>query len=147
MAYLNRVTLIGNLGQDPEIKSTQSGNRFANISIATTEKWKDKNSGEQKERTQWHRIVVWNEYCVKIAENLKKGNQVYVEGQLETRSWETQNGEKRYATEVVLRPFTGNLHKVEFVGSRQSVPDAEGPDAGSRPASLGANPVDDDIPF
>lgn len=146
MAYLNRVCLIGNLGQDPEVKSTQSGNRFANMSIATTEKWKDKSTGEKKERTQWHRVVIWNDFCVGIADKLKKGNQVYVEGQLETRSWEDQNGQKRFATEVVIRPFGGVLHKVEFVGSaRQDVPDAQGPDTGSRPAS--SNPVDDDIPF
>jgi single-strand DNA-binding protein len=147
MAYLNRVMLIGNLGQDPEIKTTASGTRLANMSIATTEKWKDKNSGEQKERTQWHRIVVWNEFCVGIAEKLKKGNQVYVEGQLETRSWEDQSGQKRYATEVIVRPFTGNVHKVEFVGSkRPNVPDAEGPDVGARSAGA-SKPVDDDIPF
>lgn len=111
MASFNQVTLLGNLGQDPDVKSVgQNGDKLANLSLATSERWKDKNTGEQKERTQWHRIVIWNDGIVGVVEKLlKKGDQIMVVGQLETRKWQDQNGNDRYATEVVLRPFKSQL--------------------------------------
>ena len=107
---VNKVILIGNLGQDPEIRTFQSGGRVANLTIATSESWKDKATGERKEKTEWHRVAIFNEGLVKITESyLKKGSKVYLEGQLETRKWQDQSGQDRYTTEVVLRPFRGEL--------------------------------------
>ena len=107
---LNRVTLIGNLGRDPEVRSFQNGGRVANFSIATSERWKDRNSGEQRERTEWNRIAVLNDNLINVVERyLRKGSKVYVEGQLETRKWTDQSGQERYTTEVVLRPYRGEL--------------------------------------
>ena len=106
---VNKVILIGNLGKDPEVRTMQSGGKVCNFSIATSESWKDKNTGERQERTQWHNIVIWNENLVKIAESyLKKGSKVYIEGQLETRKYE-KDGRDVYTTEVVLRPYRGEL--------------------------------------
>jgi len=108
MSSVNKAILVGNLGQDPEIRAMQSGDKVANLSIATSESWKDK-SGEKQERTQWHKVVVFNQGLVKVCENyLKKGSKVYIEGQIETRSWE-QDGEKKYTTEITLRPYRGEL--------------------------------------
>lgn len=107
---LNKVTLIGNLGKDPEIRSFQNGGRAANFSIATGESWKDKESGEKKERTEWHRVSILSDGLVGVAEKyLKKGAKVYVEGKLETRKWTDRDGVERYSTEVVLRPYSGEL--------------------------------------
>ena len=107
---VNKVILIGNLGRDPEVRSFQNGGRVANFSIATSERWKDRNSGEQRERTEWHRIAVLNDNLINVVERfLRKGSKVYVEGQLETRKWTDQSGQERYTTEVVLRPFRGEL--------------------------------------
>ncbi len=106
---LNKMTLIGNLGKDPEIRTLQSGDKVANFSVATSERWNDKATGERKEKTEWHKVCVFNQGIVKIIENyVVKGSRVYVEGQLETRSWE-KDGNKQYATEIVLRPFRGEL--------------------------------------
>lgn len=106
---INKVILVGNLGNDPEIRTMQSGDKVANLSIATSESWKDKTTGERKERTEWHKVCVFNKGIVSVCENyLKKGAKVYIEGQLETRSWE-QDGQKKYTTEIVLRPFRGDL--------------------------------------
>lgn len=106
---VNKVILIGNLGADPEIKTMQSGDRVCNLSVATSESWKDKATGERKERTEWHRVVVFNQGLMNVCENyLKKGSKIYLEGQLETRSWE-QDGQKKYTTEVVLRPYRGEI--------------------------------------
>ena len=106
---VNKVILIGNLGNDPEIRSMQSGDRVCNLSIATSESWKDKATGERKERTEWRRVVIFNQGLMTVCENyLKKGSKVYIEGQLETRSWD-QDGQKKYTTEVVLRPYRGEL--------------------------------------
>lgn len=117
---VNKVILVGNLGADPEIRTMQSGSEVANLSIATSESWKDKASGERKEKTEWHRVVVFNEGLVKIAKSyLKKGSKIYVEGQLETRSWESQ-GQKKYATEVVLRPYRGELTMLDSKGESSS---------------------------
>lgn len=107
---LNKVTLIGNLGKDPEIRSFQNGGRAAHFSIATTESWKDKDSGERKERTEWHQVAIMSEGLVTIAEKyLKKGAKVYIEGRLEIRKWTDKDGKERYSTEVVLRPYSGEL--------------------------------------
>ncbi len=106
---VNKVILVGNLGNDPDVRTMQSGDKVVNLSIATSESWKDKATGERKENTQWHRVVVFNQGLVNVCENyLKKGSKLYIEGQLETRSWE-QDGQKKYTTEVVLRPYRGEL--------------------------------------
>lgn len=107
---LNKVQLLGNLGQDPEIRSFPNGGRVANLSIATSETWKDKNTGEKKERTEWHRVAVFVDGLIGIVEQyLRKGSKVYLEGQLETRKWQDQSGQDRYTTEIVLRPYAGQL--------------------------------------
>lgn len=107
---VNKVILIGNLGQDPEFRSFQNGDRVASFSVATSESWKDKATGEKKERTEWHRVSVLNQGLVKIVESyVKKGSKLYIEGQLETRKWQDKDGQDRYTTEVVLRPFRGEL--------------------------------------
>ena len=107
---VNKVILIGNLGKDPEIRRTQSGSPIANLTIATSETWRDKQTGERKEKTEWHRVVIFNENLCKIAEQyLKKGSKVYVEGSLQTRKWQDQSGADKYSTEVVLQGFGGTL--------------------------------------
>lgn len=106
---VNKVILVGNLGADPDVRSMQSGDKVVNLSLATSESWKDKATGERRENTQWHRVVVFNQGLVNVCENyLRKGSKLYIEGQLETRSWE-QDGQKKYTTEVVLRPYRGEL--------------------------------------
>jgi single-strand DNA-binding protein len=110
MTGLNKATLIGHLGKDPEIRNFQNGGRAASFSIATSESWKDKESGERKERTEWHRVSILNEGLVTIAETyLKKGSKVYIEGKLETRKWTDKDGQEKYTTEIVLRPYSGEL--------------------------------------
>jgi len=107
---VNKVILVGNLGRDPEVRSFANGGKVCNLRIATSETWRDRNSGERKERTEWHSVAIFNENLAKIAEQyLRKGSTVYIEGQLETRKWTDQQGQERYTTEVVLRPFRGEL--------------------------------------
>lgn len=107
---VNKVILVGNLGRDPEVRSFQNGGKVVNLRIATSETWRDKATGERKERTEWHSVAIFNENIAKIAEQyLRKGSKVYVEGQLETRKWQDQSGADRYSTEVVLRPYSGSL--------------------------------------
>ena len=107
---VNKVILIGNLGRDPEVRTFQNGGKVVNLRIATSEQWKDRNSGERRERTEWHSVAIFNEPIGRIAEQyLRKGATVYIEGQLETRKWQDQNGNDRYSTEVVVRPYTGNM--------------------------------------
>lgn len=111
---INKVILVGNLGSDPEVKRMQSGDPVVNLSVATSESWRDKNSGERREKTEWHRVVIFNEQLAKVAEQyLKKGMKVYIEGQLQTRSWEDQSGQKKYSTEVVLQRFRGELQMLD----------------------------------
>lgn len=154
---VNKVILVGNLGKDPEVRAFQNGGRVASFTIATSESWKDKASGERKERTEWHRISVMNDNLVGICERyLKKGAKVYVEGQLETRKWTDKDGQERYTTEVVLRPFRGELTMLDgktgsgggSFGGGSEAPSFEG---GSSSGSLGggssAPDLDDDIPF
>ncbi len=107
---VNKVIIVGNLGRDPEVRSFQNGGKVCNLSIATSENWKDKNTGERKERTEWHRVAIFSEPLVRVAEQyLRKGSKVYIEGQLETRKWQDQNGQDKYSTEVVLRPYRSEL--------------------------------------
>jgi len=159
---VNKVMLIGNLGADPDIRTMQSGDKVVNLSIATSESWKDKMTGERKEKTEWHRVVIFNKGLVNVCENyLKKGAKVYIEGQIETRSWE-QNGEKKYTTEIVLRPYRGELTMLDSRGSGagasgsygggQSFNDggSSGYDNGAPASQSQTQPVDamdDEIPF
>lgn len=126
---VNKVILIGNLGFDPEIRRTQSGDPVASLRIATSETWRDKDTGEKKERTEWHSVVIFNENLAKFAEQyLKKGHKVYIEGQLQTRKWQDQSGNDRYTTEVVLQKFRGELQSLEKLPSNRS-PASDDPDA------------------
>lgn len=114
---INKVILVGNLGRDPEIRTTQNGMKVANIRIATSERWKDRNSGEMQERTEWHSVAIFNEHLVGVAERfLHKGSKVYVEGQLQTRKWTDQQGQERYTTEIVLNRFRGELQMLDSRG-------------------------------
>ena len=132
---VNKVILIGNLGADPEIRRTQDGRPIANLRIATSETWRDRNSGERKEKTEWHTVVIFNEGLCKVAEQyLKKGSTVYVEGQLQTRKWQDQNGQDRYSTEVVLQGFNSTL---TMLGGRGDGAGAGG--GGGRGAQSGGN--------
>ncbi|HVV40731.1 MAG TPA: single-stranded DNA-binding protein [Nitrobacter sp.] len=159
---VNKVILIGNLGADPEIKRTQDGRPIANLRIATSETWRDRNSGERKEKTEWHRVVIFNEGLCKIAEQyLKKGSKVYIEGQLQTRKWTDQSGVEKYSTEVVLQNFNSNLTMLDgrnSGGGGGSFGDDAGGDFGSGSPSSSAprravaagtrrSDMDDDIPF
>jgi single-strand DNA-binding protein len=162
---VNKVILIGNLGRDPELRSTQDGTRIANLAVATSESWRDRVSGERKERTEWHRVVIFNERLAEIAEKyLKKGSKVYVEGALQTRKWTDQGGQERYSTEVVLQRFRGELTMLDGAGGARGGASGGPPIEGgyeegygdempaSRPATpaRGRTPVndlDDDIPF
>ncbi len=153
---VNKVILVGNLGRDPEIRSFPNGGRVANFSIATSESWKDKNSGERKERTEWHRISVTNDALVGVVERfLKKGSKVYIEGQLETRKYE-KDGRETYTTEVVLRPYRGELTMLDGRSGGGSDSMGGGGDDYSAPssssgggsfASSSKNDMDDEIPF
>jgi single-strand DNA-binding protein len=114
---VNKVILVGNLGRDPEIRSTQDGTRIANLNLATSESWRDRVTGERKERTEWHRVVIFNERLVELAQKyLRKGSKIYVEGALQTRKWTDQNGQERYTTEVVLQRFRGELTMLDGAG-------------------------------
>ena len=114
---LNKVMLIGNLGADPEVRSFQNGGKVCNLRIATSETWKDRNTGERQERTEWHTVAIFSEGLVNVAENyLKKGSKVYIEGQLQTRKWQDQSGNDRYSTEVVLRGYNGTLTMLDGRG-------------------------------
>jgi len=114
---INKVILVGNLGRDPEIRTLNSGDRVANLNIATSETWRDKASGERKEKTEWHRVVIFNDNLVKVAENyLKKGSKVYLEGSLQTRKWTDQAGAEKYSTEIVLQKFRGELTMLDGRG-------------------------------
>ena len=114
---VNKVILVGNLGRDPEVRSFQNGGKVCNLRIATSETWKDRNTGERRERTEWHSVAIFSEPLARIAEQyLRKGSKVYIEGQLETRKWQDQQGQDRYSTEVVLRPYRGELTLLDSRG-------------------------------
>jgi len=160
---VNKVILVGNLGADPEIRRTQDGRPIANLRVATSESWRDKNSGERRERTEWHRVVIFSEGLCKIAEQyLKKGSKIYLEGQLQTREWEDQSGQKRYSTEVVLQGFNAVLTMLDGRGERAEGGDFGGGESFGRRGPMergeggsgsgGARPpsrpeFDDEIPF
>jgi len=117
---VNKVIIIGNLGRDPEVRTFQNGGKVCNLRIATSENWKDKNTGERKERTEWHSVAIFSEPLARVAEQyLKKGSKVYIEGQLETRKWQDQSGVDKYSTEVVLRPYTSTLTMLDGRGDNQ----------------------------
>jgi single-strand DNA-binding protein len=150
---VNKVILIGNLGKDPEVRSTQSGGKVVNLSVATSENWKDKASGERKEKTEWHRVVIFNERLGEVAERyLKKGAKVYVEGQLQTRKWTDKDGAEKYSTEVVLSQFRGELTMLDGRSGGASMGGMDDAPAmassGGRPAlAKGGADLDDEIPF
>jgi single-strand DNA-binding protein len=173
---VNKVILVGNLGRDPEIRSTQDGTRIATLNLATSESWRDKMSGERKEKTEWHRVVIFNDRLGEVAEKyLKKGSKIYVEGQLQTRKWTDQQGQERYTTEVALQRFRGELTMLDGAGGGSGAgrgggameggydeggfgadPGASpryggtGPSAGNAPAGRGRSTrddLDDEIPF
>ncbi len=155
---VNKVILVGNLGRDPEIRNTQSGQKVVNLSVATSETWRDRNSGERQERTEWHRVVIFNDRLADVAERfLKKGSKVYLEGTLQTRKWQGQDGQDRYTTEVVLGRFRGELQMLDGRGEgggggdyQRSAP-ADGPGGGGgggEPSwDSGGGDLDDEIPF
>jgi single-strand DNA-binding protein len=165
---VNKVILVGNLGRDPEVRRLNSGEPVVNLRIATSETWKDKSSGERKEKTEWHSVVIFNENLARVAEQyLKKGSKVYVEGQLQTRKWQDQQGVEKYTTEVVLQRFRGELTILDSRGGGSDYSEEEGGGQVSRggdfgraspmerrPAPAGGgggssryNDLDDDIPF
>jgi single-strand DNA-binding protein len=162
---INKVILVGNLGRDPEIRSTQDGMRIANLAVATSETWRDKMSGERKERTEWHRVVIFNDRLAEFAEKyLKKGRKVYVEGALQTRKWTDNSGQERYTTEIVLQRFRGELTMLDSAGGAGGPPIEGGYDEGYASGGFGDEPrasgsgaparsrtpvndLDDDIPF
>ena len=166
---VNKVILVGNLGRDPEVRSFQNGGKVCNLRIATSENWKDRNTGERRERTEWHSVAIFAEPLARIAEQyLRKGSKVYIEGQLETRKWQDQNGQDRYTTEVVLRPYRSELTLLDgrndqsggggsygdsgsYGGGDDRIggggfPDDRGMDRGSEGQSMPSD-MDDEIPF
>lgn len=163
---INKVILVGNLGADPEIRRTQAGKAIANLRVATSESWKDRQTGEKREKTEWHQVVIFNEGLAGVAEKyLRKGSKVYLEGQLQTRKWQDQNGQDRYSTEVVLQGFSGNLTMLDGPVQGRGTPSPQGgyqphkpdgydgaqdqgffnpPQGGKDPNQI---PFDDEIPF
>ena len=162
---VNKVILVGNLGRDPEIRRMNNGDPVCNLSVATSEQWRDKSSGERREKTEWHRVVIFNDNLSKVAENyLKKGSKVYIEGQLHTRKWTDQNGQEKYSTEVVLQRFRGELQMLD--GKGEGGGSYEGSSSGGYDNNFGGgssgggsrqmdgpkedfrnNDLDDEIPF
>ena len=146
---VNKVILLGNLGKDPEVKTFQDGNMCCNFSIATSESWRDKQSGERREKTEWHSISISQDALAKVAQRyLKKGSKVYIEGQLQTRKWQDNSGNDRYMTEVVLKGFGGKLVLLDGKGGDGNEGQAETkPGAGADIKPLGSEDLDDQIPF
>jgi single-strand DNA-binding protein len=162
---VNKVILIGNLGRDPEVRNFPNGGKVCNLRIATSENWKDRNTGERREKTEWHSVAIFSEPLVRVAEQyLRKGSKIYIEGQLETRKWQDQSGQDRYSTEVVLRPYTSTLTMLDGRGDNAGGGGGygggsggggydQGYDSGPAPAdpygggSRPSNDMDDEIPF
>lgn len=168
---VNKVIIVGNLGRDPEVRTFQNGGKVVNLRIATSENWKDKQTGERKDRTEWHSVAIFNENLGRIAEQyLKKGSTVYIEGQLETRKWQDQSGQDRYSTEIVLRPFRGEMTLLGgrgdsgggggypsdqsgggsgggYGGGYDSGPGGGGSGSGGGSGGGGRGDMDDEIPF
>ena len=147
---VNRVILLGNLGRDPEVRQLPNGGKVVNLSVATSERWKDKSTGEQREKSEWHRVVIWDDRLADVAERyLSKGRSVYLEGQLQTRKWTDQAGVEKYSTEIVLQKFRGELVLLGG-GGEQNAPAERPSDDGQRAAPQrggGRAELDDDIPF
>lgn len=152
---VNKVILVGNLGADPDVRSTSDGRPIVNLSIATSERWRDRNSGEQREKTEWHRVVIFSEGLAKVAEQyLRKGAKVYIEGQLQTRKWQDQSGQDKYTTEIVLQGFNSTLTMLDGRNESGGGGGFSGPQGGGgsqRPAASApafeSGGSDDDIPF
>ena len=149
---VNKVIIMGNLGKDPEIRNFPNGGRVCNFSVATSESWRDKNSGEKQERTQWHNISILSEPLVNIAERfLKKGSKVYLEGQLETRKWQDNSGSDRYSTEIVLRPYKGEItlidNKADSNMPNESINNDQMDEIQENSVSPNVDDFDDEIPF
>ena len=159
---VNKVIIIGNLGRDPEVRSFSNGGKVCNLRIATSENWRDKNSGERREKTEWHSVAIFNENLVRLAEQyLRKGSKVYIEGQLETRKWQDQSGQDRYSTEVVLRPYKGEMTFLDgkegaggggqrdegYGGGGGGYNDRGGDGGGYGGGQSGGADMDDEIPF
>jgi single-strand DNA-binding protein len=154
---VNKVILVGNLGRDPEIRAMQDGREVANLALATSESWKDKNTGERKEKTEWHRIAIFNDGLVNVVKNyVKKGAKLYIEGQLQTRKWTNKEGQEQYTTEVVLQGYGGNLTMLDSKGSPGGMSDSGGGNYNQAPAfghapnqnqPAPASALDDEIPF
>jgi len=161
MAGVNKVILVGNLGRDPEVRRLNSGAPVVNLRIATSESWRDKSTGERKEKTEWHSVVIFNENLAKVAENyLRKGSKVYIEGSLQTRKWTDKDGAEKYTTEVVLQGFRGELQMLDakggggesFSGVEDSMGESRGGGGGRRVEKAGvredfSSDLDDEIPF
>ena len=155
---VNKVILVGNLGRDPEARQMQDGNPVVNLSLATSESWRDKNTGERREKTEWHRVVIFNDKLADVAQKyLRKGSKIYIEGQLQTRKWTDQSGVEKYSTEVVLQRFRGELQMLDRAGEGggggggggdydQDRP-AGGGSGGSDSGAPSGGSLDDDIPF
>lgn len=138
---INKATILGHLGRDPEIRSFSNGNRVANLSVATSERWKDRTTGERKEKTEWHRVAVFNEALVEFLEkHARKGQRIYLEGAIETRKWTDQSGQERYSTEIVLRNFSSVLKMLDWA-------DKDGGDAAADSPAPSRDKLNDDIPF
>ncbi len=153
---INKVILVGNLGADPTVSTMTSGDKVVNLRVATSDTWNDKTTGERKERTEWHRVVIFNKQLADTAERyLRKGSKVYLEGQLQTRSWKDNNGQDRYTTEVVLQRFGGTMIMLDGRGATDSMPMGDAGDVFSAPSNSGwdnssataPSDLDDDIPF
>lgn len=162
MPGINKVTIVGRVGRDPEIRTTRDGTEMANMSVATSETWRDKQSGERKEKTEWHKVTVWGEGAVRVIRDyVQKGDLIGIEGQLETRKWQAQDGSDRYSTEIVVKPFRGAVHllggnksgdqRSASAGRLRDDPPrsyaAAGAGAGGRPSSGIGSELDDEIPF
>lgn len=144
MSSVNKAILIGNLGKDPEVRALQDGSKVANLSLATTESWKDKNTGEKKERTEWHRVTIFGKVAEVAEQYLRKGSKVYLEGQIQTRKWQDQSGSDRYTTEIVLQPYRGVL---TMLGDKPNQERRTEPRPDSDYGPGGTADLDDEIPF
>ncbi len=153
---VNKVILVGNLGADPEVRTFPSGDKYCNLRVATTESWRDRNTGERRDRTEWHRVTIYNKVLADVAERfLSKGKQVYLEGQLETRKWQDQSGQDRYSTEVALRPFNSSLVLLGQRGDSDDTPSGGYGRSNDRPPERNFDSqvdtagieLDDDTPF
>lgn len=139
MSSLNKVQLIGNVGKDPEVRAMESGDKVLNMSLATSDRWTDKNTGEKRERTEWHRITVWSQPLIGVIERyVSKGSKIYVQGQLETRKWQDQSGQDRYTTEVVMRPYSSELILLSSGGAKRDAEQGRSDYDTQRPQGGGA---------